>query len=118
MNGIEENDRRRAPEGGLAAEEFIKDDTQTVLVAGRLRIASLARGLLGGHVTGRAQDGAVLRHLLGRVEPMRQPEIHEVGLAIGVEHGIGRLDVAMNDPLVVSVHQGLCQVAYDHGCCS
>src|SRR5439155_7913608 len=58
----------------------------------------LARELLRGHVSG----GAPLRLLPAeRLRDSRKPEVRDAGSTPAVEHDVGRLQVAVNDPLNV-----------------
>ena len=59
-------------------------------------------GLLGGHVAGRAHDLAGLGLAAVRLEPLGQAEVGDLGRAVGVEQDVGRLQVAMDDPRVMS----------------
>ena len=66
-----------------------------------------ARGLLRGHVAGRADDGAGLRS--ARCRPRRRlarPKSVTCGCAVGVEQDVGRLQVAVQDAALVGVVDG------------
>ncbi len=42
-----------------------------------------------------------------RQEVLGQPEIHDLGVSLGGDHDVGRLEVAVDDPVPVSVLEGL-----------
>jgi len=42
-----------------------------------------------------------------RVEALEEPKVSDLGLQGSIEENVGRLDVAVNDPLGVEVPQGL-----------
>ena len=76
------------------------------------RSPEVALGLLGRHVGRRAQDGAGggERGVVA-LEPAGQAEVHDDQAAPGVDHDVGRLEVAVDDPLAVRLGQGHGQVA-------
>ena len=77
-----------------AAEQLERDDGEAIAVAGRGRRA--ADGLLGGHVAGGAEDRAHARQRDVAGDP-GDPEIGHANLAVGSEHQVRGLDVAVDD---------------------
>src|SRR4051794_10699961 len=82
-----------AEEGGLPAQEFIQHDAQAVLVAGRQDSGLAPPGLFGGHVGRSTEDRPGGSRDLARIGPVGDPEVHEMGAALGIEADVGRLDV-------------------------
>ena len=68
-------------------------------------MCGFAFGLFGRHVGGRAEDLAVHRHRHFARFAAGQAEVHEVRLAVAVDHDVGRLQVAMDDALLVGMVQ-------------
>jgi hypothetical protein len=62
-----------------AGEALVEDRSQRIDVAGRPDGAGVAAGLLGGHVTGRAQDGAAARLPSLGVEALGEAEVGDLG---------------------------------------
>ena len=96
-----------AAERQLAGQQLVEDDAEAVDVAAGVDPVRLAAGLLGAHVGRRAQHLAVEGHrrLVGLA--LGQAEVHQVRPAVVVEHDVRRLDVAVDDAVVVGVVQGL-----------
>ena len=100
--------RSRVPlERSPAGEELERDDSEPVAVAGRGR--RLAPRLLGGQVARRPEHGARQRQ---RVDAAgrRDPEVGDDDVRIAVEQEVRRLDVAVDDALLVRAierHSGL-----------
>ena len=53
-----------------------------------------------------SSPGLVRRASSPRSQPAGQPEVHDDGFAAAVEHDVARLEVAMNDPLLMRLVQG------------
>jgi hypothetical protein len=82
----------------LAGQDLVECDAQAVLVARRVGQGAAGGRLLGCHVGWCAPDGSIARQLLagGAFEPP-QADVHQVGMAAGIEHGVGGLHVAVYD---------------------
>ena len=93
----------RGAERRPAAQELVEDGPQAVHVGRGPDRLAVARGLLRGHVAGRAQDrpGGGQRAVLGG--PPRQAEIGDLRLAVAVDQDVRGLEVAMEEPLAVCV---------------
>ena len=90
--------------GALLRQHFIKDDAKTVDI--RALDRRHAARLLGREVVRRAKHNAVLRHLqICRIGLARHAKIHQPDGAIGPDHHIGRLDVAMDDAAAMDLTQ-------------
>ena len=90
-----------AAERALAGQELVENDPEAVDVAPGVDPVRLAARLLGRHVGRRAQHLAVLGHdgLVGLA--LGQAEVHQVGLAFGIEQDVGGLDVAVDHAVAV-----------------
>ncbi len=53
------------------------------------------------HVARRAENGPRAGQVAIGVKNLRQPEIGDLGRSVGVEQHVGRLEIAVDDPLVV-----------------
>ena len=98
-----------AAEGGLAREEFVEDGAQSVDVGGRSKQVLFPPGLLGSHVARRAEDlaGAGMAGVV--IEAFGEAEVGDLGSAVGGEHDVGRLEVAMNDAAFMGGVHGACE---------
>ena len=67
---------------------------------------SIARCLLRGHVGWRPQDRARLGQLGIALDPLGQAEVGDVGLALGVDHDVRGLQVAVQDAPLVRMVDG------------
>ena len=95
-----------AAEGALAGEQLEQDHAQRIDVAAAVGRVPFTSGLFGRHVGRRAQHVAFAGHRdLARLA-FGQAEIHDVRLAVGIDHDVRRLQVAMNHARFVCVMQG------------
>ena len=81
-------------------------------------VDGLARQELGRHEGKRAHEGAGAREASARVDRERQTEVDDVGLivrrvALLLDQDVGRLNVAMDDPLGVRSVERRCDLARD-----
>ena len=106
--------QRVAVERQHADEQLVENHTQGVDVGGRVDVEAARVGLFRAHVLGRADEHAVPREdgLLGQplVRRLRNPEVDDLrdraAVLDGHEH-VRRLEVAMDDALLVGVLDGL-----------
>ena len=96
-----------AAEGEFAGEELEQDDAERIHVAAAVGGVGFALGLFGRHVGGRAEDLAVHRDGDFAHFAAGQAEVHEVRLAVAIDHDVGRLQVAVDDALLVGMVQGI-----------
>ena len=73
-------------------------------------IERLRPRLLGRHVGGRTQGRAGLGELAALAD-LRQTEVHHLDLALGGQHQVGALDIAVDDALFVRGFQALCRLS-------
>ena len=105
--------RGTAPiERGPQRHQFIKRGSQAIDVGSP--IDGSGSGLLGAHVTGSAQQ-AVMLGQPGIGKSACQPKIGDPDRSLLVDQEIGRLDVAMNDAVMVCVRQGFRGLQTDLG---
>jgi hypothetical protein len=118
---------RVAGERRLAGEDFAQDGAEAEHVGALVEPLDLAAGLLRRHVRRRPHRLAVPRtlpgvaahrpHHAGRRRRLRrrpalglylgQAPVHELHLAEGADHHVGRLQVAVDHPLAVRVRHRL-----------
>ena len=92
---VRDLERRRRDEGPAAGEQLEQRDAEGVEVGGRRRF--VAADLLRAHV-GWGADGEAGAGQAGvGVERAEQPEVGQLGGAVGGEQHVRRLDVAVND---------------------
>ena len=96
---------RRAPEGSLATEPLVDDHAQRVLVTGWPR---LALHLFGGQIRSCPRQRRVQHLCAGRVcwQEQCQPKVCQQQLLASIQQHILRLDVAVDEALVMGVLQG------------
>ena len=98
---MEDDNFQRAGERDLPAQKLVERHAQAVLVAGGLGLIAFAASLLGGQVGGRAEDRTDLRQLDAAGSEASQTEVGQVGPIFAVKQDIGRLDIAMDDSLLM-----------------
>ncbi len=96
-----------AAERPLAGQHLVEDHAQAVDVAAGVDVVRLAARLFGRHVGRRAHDLAVRRHRLAVGVALGEAEVGDVRPALAVEEDVRRLDVAVDDAVVVGVLQGV-----------
>ena len=97
---------RRALERRAAGEHLVEDRAQGVDVGGGRDVGGRAAGLLGGHVARRAHDVAGAGQARLALHQLGQAEVGDLRDALVGEHDVGRLDVAVDDPVLVGVVEG------------
>ena len=93
-----DGDEAVAGERHASGQKFEEDDPQRVDVGRRLDVAPPR--LLGRDVARRPEDGSGLRHALD-LERAGDPEVGHLGLPVPVQDHVLRLDVAVDEPVVV-----------------
>ena len=86
------------PERGVAGQHFVEHHPQRVNVAAM--VDRVAQGLLGGQVGGGADHRSRHGEAVGGARHLGDPEVGDLG-PTGVDQYVGRLDVAVDDPLTV-----------------
>ena len=92
--------RGRPLERRPARQALVQDRPQRIDVRRRPDVRDLAAGLLRGHVARRAHDRAGRRQARF-VQLLGQAEVRDLGRAVLRQQHVGRLQVAVNDPLLV-----------------
>ena len=90
-----------------AGEHFIKHHAQAVDIASRIDLLRGATGLLGRHISRRSKQAAVRSHRQIAGLLLGQAEIHQMRTASHVEHDVRRLDVAMDNAVVMGVAESV-----------
>ena len=86
----------------MPGQQLVQHDSQAEDVGAGVDAVRFAAGLLGTHVGRRAGKAAAVAEVFIR---QRQPEIGDVGTAVGVQQDVRGLDVAVDEALRVSVVQ-------------
>ena len=93
---------RVGQEGMVTRQGLVEDDAEGEEVAAPIEL--LAPHLLRRHVGRRAEDLA--GDGLGRPAELGDAEVHHLGLAVVANEDVGRLDVAVDHPLLMGVVEG------------
>ena len=88
---------RGAFERRPSGQHLVEDRAQGVDVGGRTDLVNSPPRLLGGHVTGRAQDRAGVSQLAALLNPFGQAEVRDLGDVVRREEDVGGLQVAVDD---------------------
>ncbi len=97
---------RIAAERKLAGEQLEEDHAEAVNIASAVGLVAFAARLLGGHVRRSAEHAAVDRERELAGVALGQAKIHDVRLAFEIDHHVARLEIAMDDALLVGIVQG------------
>jgi len=102
--------RRLGVEWHAARDHFVQHHAERVDVG--TVVGAFAANLLGRNVGRRADDGPSGGVVLP-AEDLRHAEVHEDGLARGVDHHVGRFEVAVDHAALVSVMHGIAHGGHD-----
>ena len=106
---------RLSPERRPSGEHLIEEGAERVDVRGGPDRSRLPDHLLGGHVARSPDPGTAQGQGRLSVEVPRQPEIGDLGRAVGGEQDVGRLQIAVHDPAPVRHLHGLGQRGQQRG---
>ena len=91
-----------AEERHTPGEAFVEHETERVEIGASVEL--LAAHLLGGQVLRGAHHDVVAREVgVGRLQALGDPEVGEQHPAVGGDHDVARLHVAMDEPGFVGV---------------
>jgi hypothetical protein len=111
-DGVEDGSAVGPVEGQLTRAHAVEDAAEAEQVAAVIDL--FAGGLLRGHVLGRAGDGPVHRQGRLATDQARQAEVEDLHPpALPLQPDVGRLDVAVDQPLLVGRRQPLGDFAAD-----
>ncbi len=102
-----EVEERVGLEGGPPGEDLVEERAEAVDVGVGADPVELPVGLLRCHVGGRPDQGPGLGQAFGTGEALGEPEVGDPRPSGPVDQHVGRLDVAVDDPLLVRVGQGV-----------
>ena len=102
--GMHQGRRGVAFERQLPDQKAINDNAKRINV--RPVINGRPLGLFGRHILRRAHNGAGLREG-GPFRGAHQAKVHQGDMTILCDHDVGRFDVAVNDPTLVGVIEGV-----------
>jgi hypothetical protein len=106
--------RRVAAKRGAACNHLVQDNAQGIKIGPAIH--RIAAGLLRGHVSRGADSMAGAGQRLV-IQGQGHAEIGQQRPAISPQQNVGGLDIAMNDPLAVSVVQGIGNLPGNIGRC-
>ena len=116
-HGANRLNRRRSREGGLAGQHRVEQASKRKQI--RPGIQRRGMGLLGTHITRRADDHALLGQVRIRCHRPRDAEVEQldprvnVSIGLAFQPNIGRFDIAVDQALVVSDRQSFGRFARD-----
>ena len=91
----------------MTREELVRERSHRVLIGERG--TGVTETLLGAHVGRRPDTQPGSRELRG-VDDLRDAEIRDLNVAATIDENVRRLDVAVHDPLIVRVLQGVAEL--------
>ncbi len=107
----------------VAGQQLVEDEADGVDVAAGVDPRRVAHDLLGAHVLGRAQQVALLGQVLVAVAPLDLQELGDAevedlqhlltGRPAVDEHQVGRLEVAVDDPVLVGHLEDVAELVED-----
>ena len=103
----------RSVERYAAGDRLVKDGAQGEDVASSVDLVRVPAGLLRGHVGRGPHDGAALREVRLGVGGLRQAEVGDLGDAVRVDQDVRRLDVAVDDAVLVGVVDRLADLPHE-----
>jgi len=119
QDGVEDDGRRVAWKRSLARRHLVQHDAETPYVAAGVHVG--AAQLLGRHVPRRSDRHARMRtHVraipfrrFDRGGQLRQSEVEDLGVAVGTQHDVLGLDVAMHEAAGMRRRQSACELDTD-----
>ena len=101
------DDRLRcAAERSKLRQHLIQHDSQGIDIRAAVGFSALAKGLLRRHVAGRSDDRAFGGDRLFRGELLGDSEVGDERLSVSIQDDVGRLEVPMDDALLMCVIGG------------
>ena len=97
---------RCRPERRPPGEQLVKDRPQRIHVGRGSDGAGIALGLLGGHIARRAKDSAAFREAIVSIQDLGEAEVGDLGTTGRVKQNVGRLEVAVHNPLAMGLGDG------------
>src|SRR6266508_4612118 len=94
--------------GRLTCQQLVKYCAEPIDICGAADSRVVSHCLLWRHVTWRAQNFQRARHRALRFDKSRKTEVGEMRFALLVQQNVSRLDVAMQNPVLMRVVNGAC----------
>ncbi len=123
---LEGHDERGGVDGAAQRNDLEEHEAQRVLVRKLVELAIAPGGLFGRHVARSTEDSAGERQipfggcgaggqlvLVGDTDLFRDAPVHQVDLAEAADHDVRRLQVPVDDALVVGEREGLAELEED-----
>ena len=107
---------RIAAERQFAGQQFEQNDTQRIHIGSPVHRLALAARLFRRHVGGSAENLAIDSHCHFFGIAFCQAKIHQMRLALLVDHDIRRFEITVNHAVTVGELQGVGNGGGQHGC--